>query len=107
MIEVYITCKDEEEAVNISKHLLNKRLVACTNIFPIRSMYWWKKEIVDENEYVILVKSIEKHFETIKKEVKEIHSYDIPCIVKMDSEANKEYVNWVEEETDQKKISKA
>ena len=99
MISVYITCKDEKEAVRISKHLLKKRLIACSNIFPIKSMYWWKKKIVDDNEIIMLAKTTNKNYEKIKKEVKKLHSYDIPCILKFNAEANREYKGWVEKET--------
>ena len=99
MISVYITCKDKKEAIKISKHLLKKRLIACSNIFPIKSMYWWNKKIVNDNEIVILAKTTNKNYEKIKKEVKKLHSYDIPCILKINIKANKEYEKWVKKET--------
>ena len=99
MISVYITCKDEKEAVRISKHLLKKRLIACSNMFPIKSMYWWKEKITKDNEIVMLAKAPGKNYEKIKKEVKKLHSYDIPCILKYDIDANKEYKEWVKKET--------
>ena len=99
MISIYITCKDEKEAVKISEHLLKKRLIACSNMFPIKSMYWWDKKIVNDNEIVILAKTSNKKYEQIKKEVKKLHSYDVPCILKFDVEANREYEEWVEKET--------
>lgn len=101
MISIYITCRDEKEAIKISKHLLKKRLIACSNIFPIKSMYWWNKKIVNDNEIVILAKTTGKKFEKIKKEVEKIHSYDIPCILKFNVEANRKYHEWVRQETKQ------
>jgi len=98
MTLIYITCKDEEEAVKISKHLLNKRLIACSNMYPVRSMYWWQGKIADEKEFVIIAKTKEKNYKTIKEEVKKIHSYNIPCILKIDAEANKSYAKWIDEE---------
>jgi len=99
MILIYITCKDNKEAKTISKALLEKKLVACTNIHPIESMYWWKNKIQDEKEEVIIAKTIEKNYEKIKQEVKKLHSYDIPCIIKISAEANKEYNDWIDRET--------
>ena len=97
MIIVYITCKDEQEAVNISKHLLNKRLIACSNIHPIRSMCWWNKKIEDEREFALIAKTKEKNYKNIKEEVKKLHSYDVPCILKIDAGANENYAKWVNE----------
>jgi|TARA_Y100000310_G_scaffold284075_1_gene306542 periplasmic divalent cation tolerance protein len=98
MILIYITCKDEQEAVKISKHLLNKKLIACSNIHPVRSMYWWNKKIADEKETVIIAKTLEKNYRKIKQEVQKLHSYDIPCILKINAEANETYDKWVNEE---------
>ena len=99
MISVYITCKDEKEAFKISEHLLKKRLIACSNILPIKSMYWWEGKIVKDNEVVMLAKTTNKNYEKIKSEVKKLHSYDIPCILKYDVNTNKEYEAWVRKET--------
>ena len=66
MTLIYITCKDEEEAVKISKHLLEKRLIACSNMHPIRSMYWWQGKIQDEKEFVIIAKTVNKNYNKIK-----------------------------------------
>ena len=98
MTLVYITCRDEKEAVKISRHLLNKRLIACSNIHPIRSLYWWKGKIQDGKEYVIMAKTIEKNYKKIKNEVSKLHSYSVPCILRIDAEANESYDEWVEKE---------
>ncbi len=99
MILVYITCKDKEEAKKISKYLLEKRLVACTNIHPIESMYWWKGKIQEDNEFVVIAKTKDSCYDKVKEEVKKIHSYDVPCILKIKAEANEEYGKWIEEES--------
>ncbi len=98
MTLIYITCKDEQEARKISMHLLKERLIACANMHPIQSLYWWQGKIVDNNETVIIAKTLEKNYGKIKEEVKKIHSYDIPCILKIDAEANESYDNWVKKE---------
>lgn len=99
MIIIYITCKDKKEGAKISKHLLKKKVVACTNMLPIQSMYWWKGKIESSKEMVLLAKTQNKNFSKIKKEVKKIHSYDVPCITKINADANKEYKAWVRKET--------
>lgn len=92
---IYITCKDLKEARRISLHLLKKRLIACANIHPIRSLYWWRGKIEDEKENVVIAKTLDKNYNKIKMEVKKVHSYTIPCILKIKAEANKEYLDWV------------
>lgn len=96
MILVYITCKDKEEAKKIAKHLLDNRLAACANIFPIESMYCSGDKLEQSNEVVLLVKTRKYKFDKVKEEVKKIHSYEIPCILKIDVEANKGYDSWLD-----------
>lgn len=98
MTLVYITCKNEKEAVKISTHLLNKRLIACSNMFPIKSMYWWGKKIENTREFAVLAKTKEKNYNAIKKEVENIHSYKIPCILKISVKSNKAYEQWANNE---------
>lgn len=95
-IEVYITVGDMEEAKKISTSLLSKELIACANIFPISSMYVWKEEVVEDTEYVILAKSTDDKFEHINKEVKDLHSYELPCIVFWQLEGDCNYLSWVQ-----------
>lgn len=94
MTLAYITCKNEKEAKKISLHLLQKKIIACSNMFPIKSMYWWEGKIASDKEFVIIAKT--RDFEAVKKEVEKIHSYDIPCIIKIDSTENKKYRDWVD-----------
>lgn len=99
MLLIYITCKDNKEAKRIGKQLLEKRLIACTNMYPIESMYWWENKIQEDKEVVLLVKTGEKNYEKVKEEVQKLHSYEIPCILRIKAEANEEYNKWVEKET--------
>ena len=92
---IYITNPDRKTAKKIALRLLKKRLIACANIFPIESVYWWKGKIENAKEVVLILKTKEK-FDKIKNEVKKIHPYSIPCIIKFDAKANKEYEAWLE-----------
>lgn len=97
IILVYVTCKDKKEAVKISKILLQKKLIACANYFPIISISKWTKKIQAVKEYVLIIKT-SKNFSVIKKEVEKAHSYKIPCILKIKVEANDKYDKWIRSE---------
>lgn len=98
MALIYITCKDKREAEKISLHLLKKRLIACANIFPIQSRYWWNKKIVNGSEFAIIAKTNSKNFKKAESEIKKMHSYRIPCILMINAAANKEYKAWADKE---------
>lgn len=95
----YITCKDKAEAKNISKKLLSKKLIACANIFPIESLYNWKGKLNKENEFAMILKTKKSKLNKVKKLIKKNHSYDVPCICSWNENANKEYEDYINEET--------
>ena len=97
MIINYITCKDKKEAEKIAKILINKKLAACANIFPISSLYMWKGRLVNEKEHVLITKSVKRNAKKLMEEVKRTHSYEIPCILQLDVKANKEFERWINE----------
>ena len=97
-IFVYITNPNKTVAKKVAMHLLTKRLAACANIFPIESSYWEKGKIESTGEVVLIVKTRKENFNKVKSEIKKIHPYSIPCVVKIDVEANKEYESWLKKE---------
>jgi len=96
MILFYIVCKNKKEASLISKGLLDKKLVACTNYFDINSMYTWKKKIANGKECALIAKTTEKNKKSIEKEVLKMHSYSVPCILSFEANANRAYLKWLE-----------
>jgi len=98
-IFVYITNPSKKIARKIALYLLKKRLVACANIFPIESSYWWKGKIENTKEVVLVVKTRKENFNKVKNEIKKVHPYSLPCIIKFGVEANKEYEDWIKKET--------
>jgi periplasmic divalent cation tolerance protein len=99
IILLYVTHKNQEEAEKISSHLLEKKLIACTNFFPIKSSYWWKGSIETADEIVTLFKTKEENFEIVKAEIEKIHPYETPCILKLEADANESYATWINSET--------
>ena len=102
-IIIYVTHSNIEEARKIAEHLLKKRLIACVNYFPISSSFWWKGKIDDSQEIVSLLKTKSENWEKVKSEVKKLHPYETPCIIKFNVESNKDYEHWVNAEVDVRK----
>jgi len=98
-ILIYITHKNLDEAKKVASHLLNKKLIACANFFPIESMYWWKNNIENEKEIVSIVKTKTENWQIVKDEVKKIHPYKTPCIIKIQAEANEDYEHWINKQS--------
>ncbi len=101
---VYFTAKDMTDAARIARHLLAKRLVACANIFPVRSLYRWRGKLVDETEAVAICKTRKSLVRRAIAAAKAVHAYDVPCVVSYDmGPALAAYGAWVDAETRQAK----
>lgn len=98
-IAIYITNSSQEAAQKLVAHLLAKKMVACANIFPITSAYWWQGHIENEQEWVALVKTRTANWEAVQSEVEKEHPYDVPCIMKIAVTANAAYEAWIEKAT--------
>ncbi|MFC1724002.1 divalent-cation tolerance protein CutA [candidate division KSB1 bacterium] len=98
-IIIFITAPSHEEAEKIAFKLVEERLAACVNIIPgIKSVYIWKEELCRDDEYLLVVKSTKGKFKDIEKEVKELHSYEVPEIISFGiDQGSREYLNWINE----------
>jgi len=98
---VYVTTSDEEEARRIGSALVDKKLAACVNIIPgMRSIYRWQGKVVNDNECVMLVKAPKDNTETVIEKIREMHSYEVPCVVVIPLiQGLPEYLNWIMNET--------
>jgi periplasmic divalent cation tolerance protein len=95
----YTTHPDEVTARQISNTLVERRLAACANIFPISSAYWWQGAVQQKDEWVSVLKTRLELETTLEKAVQALHPYDVPCIMRLEVRANEAYEKWVEEST--------
>ncbi|SME89883.1 divalent-cation tolerance protein CutA [Desulfovibrio gilichinskyi] len=98
---IYITASDAEEARKIGCELLTRHFVACVNVIDkMESMYWWEGRLESSTEAILLVKTVPSLVGKVTETVKNMHSYDCPCIVAVESkEGNSEFFEWVESQT--------
>lgn len=100
-IMVYMTFRDQEEAATVSRALVDEKLAACSNIWPVRSIYRWEGKVEDEMEWAGLLKTRESLREKLLERARELHSYEVPCVefVNVDG-GNAQYLKWVRGETE-------
>ena len=98
---LYITAGSPEEARTVGRALVEARLAACANILPgMTSLYWWNDAVQEDSEAVLIVKTRKALVDRVVERVKEVHSYDCPCVVALPIEAgNPAFLQWIEDET--------
>lgn len=94
-----VTVPNIEEGKKIGKFLVESKLAACVNIIHnIISIFRWKGEIEEDNEHLLLIKTIEENNELIIQKINELHSYEIPeCIGFKIKIGSQKYLNWITE----------
>lgn len=96
-VMVITTTSSRQDADNIAKYLLEKRLAACIQILgSITSSYWWNDEICTDEECLCLIKTSQKNYETLEKAIREIHPYETPEVIALPILAgSQDYLSWL------------
>lgn len=94
---VYVTCKNEEEALKIGRQVVEEQWAACANVLPgMRSIYRWENELVEDSEAVLILKSHDALVPDLSARVVELHSYTVPCVVSLPIVGgNPAYIEWM------------
>jgi periplasmic divalent cation tolerance protein len=97
---VYVTVKEMNEASKIARHLVERRLIACANMFSIRSVYPWWGKVEESAEVAMIMKTRSSLVDEVIKEVRKLHTYEVPCIVSYRMEKGFQgYLDWIDSET--------
>ena len=107
MIYIFWTCKDESEAILVAEKLLEKKLIACANIFPeITSIYRWDGKLCTSKETKVIFKTLATYFDLVSAEIKDLCSYKVPEISQISIEKlNPSYLQWLTAECISTKVA--
>ena len=100
IILVYITTPNVAEAKKIASALVQEKLAACANILPqVSSVFYWNGKLQETDESLLLLKTSQNKFSALQQRAKELHSYELPCIVALPITAGlPEFLTWVKQE---------
>jgi periplasmic divalent cation tolerance protein len=99
-IVVLVTCESIREARRIGRALVEQRLVACANILeaPVQSIYHWKGKVESAKEILVVLKTIRNRFAAVEREVRRLHSYDVPEIIALPiATGSAQFLRWMHE----------
>jgi periplasmic divalent cation tolerance protein len=81
-IQVSTTTETEQAAEQIAAALVEQRLAACAQVSgPIRSVYRWKDEVQQSQEWLCTAKTRAAFFPQVEKAILALHTYDCPEIL--------------------------
>jgi periplasmic divalent cation tolerance protein len=100
IVEIQITCGNDREADLIAEALIARRLAACVQQLPIRSIYRWRGAVERDDEILLLAKTTRPRIEGVRATVRELHSYDVPALTVIDiADGADDYLAWISAET--------
>lgn len=91
----YITHSDKERAAALGRQAIEKKLAGCANILPMNSLYPWKGSLHEENEHILILKTLPDLKDALTEFVSAEHHYEVPCIMNWNVDVNESYGNWI------------
>ena len=83
-------------AESLASALLERHLVACVSLQPLRSLYRWQGQIERAEEVQLLLKTSPDLLEELRTAVLALHSYDTPEWIVLEASSQGGYAAWLE-----------
>jgi periplasmic divalent cation tolerance protein len=90
----------EEGAGAFARLLVARRVAACVNLVPVRSVYRWEGEVHEDPEVLLVVKTTTDRAAELEAILAADHPYDVPELVLLEPAAvEAKYLAWLCGET--------
>jgi len=97
---VLTTVDNDEAAERIARELVARRLAACVQLSPIRSVYRWDGEVCSETEVRLVIKTTRARYPALAEALRAMHPYALPVIMALPvKEVPRDVADWVRAET--------
>jgi periplasmic divalent cation tolerance protein len=104
IVVVLTTVADNDGAVTLARQLVNERLAACVNLYPVmESFYRWKGQVEHDAERQMVIKTTRDLVPALERRLTQLHSYELPEFVVLPVfQAGAAYAAWVGEQVEDK-----
>ena len=94
---LYMTASSDDEGRRIGRALVQDNLVACVNVLaPMTSLFQWEGAVQDETEVPVIAKTTSDRVDAVVKRIRDLHSYDVPCVVAVPiSAGDPDFLTWI------------
>jgi periplasmic divalent cation tolerance protein len=97
---VILSTAAPENAHEIARAVVGQHLAACVNCTGVRSYYRWKGELCDDEERLMIIKTVRGNVDALIAAIRAVHTYELPEIIVLPIIGGHEpYLSWVREET--------
>jgi periplasmic divalent cation tolerance protein len=101
LILVYTTLPDMASAEALSRALVERRLAACTNIYPgMVALYEWKGAVERAEEVGVIIKTTAPRLDALLTQARALHPYETPALLVLgEVQGNPDYLAWARAQT--------
>jgi periplasmic divalent cation tolerance protein len=94
------TCPDADTAQRLARALVDERLAACVSVLPgMVSTYRWQGQVEQASEVQLLAKTPADRRDALMARLAELHPYELPEILAVETAGLPAYLDWVAAET--------
>ena len=88
---------DQEIAARIAGVLVEEQLAACVNIIPgLVSVYRWEGTVQQDNEVLLLIKTVAAIYPQLEQRIRAMHPYELPEIIAVPLQTGQaDYIQWI------------
>lgn len=98
LITIITSLPSPDLANQIARDLIQSKLAASAQIFPINSVYSWQGEVYEDDDFQLQIKTIPGQYRAVAQVILENHPYEIPEIYAIAAtDVYQPYAQWIED----------
>lgn len=98
MILILVSFETNEDAEKCANYLIDNKLAACVEVYPVKNFYVWKGEKVAADEVSGIIKTDDRYFDKVRTALEKLLPYETPQIIEIKAEnVNGSYSKWLKE----------
>jgi periplasmic divalent cation tolerance protein len=95
-VTILTTVANAAEANSLAKALVERKLAACVQSFPVTSCYVWDGKINNDAEILLFIKTRSELYGEAETAIRELHAYATPEIICLPIlSGSKPYLDWI------------
>lgn len=97
-VVVQVTCGRREDAEQLARLAVERRLAASGQVGPLRTWYRWKGELCEADETVVSLFTRGECFDALARLVREHHRYELPQVVALPlCQGTPDFLRWIDQ----------
>ena len=95
-VTILTTVATPAQANSLAQALVERKLAACVQSFPVTSCYYWDGKINNDAEILLFIKTRRELYQQTETAIRELHAYATPEIICLPILAgSKPYLDWI------------